>query len=136
MKHYLVIMMMILMAPFQVHAATTVLDIVFNDSSPHIDLDNGRTYYLVGSVVIERIRVSQIPLRHNVFDFDNGVVIHNFDDKDACQNSVTAFSSLPAGRSDDVKTIGCRIYAQEKRLAKRGDELDYFNTKFCQGAQK
>lgn len=103
----------------------------FNRNSPRLELENDRTYYLVGSTVIEEFREETLPFKYNVFDFDNGIIIHSFDDSIGCENIVTSFSSLPRGREDEVRNIGCRIFQSQKRLLERGDELDYFNRKFC-----
>jgi hypothetical protein len=133
MKYVLTLLTLIFL-PLQAQAAEpafTAPDVVFLESSPHIELKNGRVYYLVNSTVIERLRIQGQPVKYNIFDFDNGILIQNFDNDDNCGNIVTAFTALPAGRADEVRRIGCQIFADEKRLVKRGDELDYYNEKFC-----
>lgn len=99
--------------------------------APKIEMDNGRIYYLVNSTVVERLQMPGVPVKFNVYDFDNGVLIHEFEDAQ-CNKVVTPFASLPQGRVDEVKEIGCNIFANEKRLVARRDSLDYFNLKFCQ----
>ena len=106
-----------------------------NINTPKLKMDGGQTYYLVSGVVIEKTDAPGLPFKYNIFDFDNGLAIHIFAGNASCQNIVTPFSDLPQTRANEVKSIGCQIYNNEKRLIDHNDELDAFNRKYCAQGQ-
>lgn len=101
-------------------------------ADPKLDADNGRTYTLKNSAVIEEIEISASQVQRNVFDFPNGVVYHERpNDNGTASYGTTSFNQLPAGRVEEIQSLGCQIASKSGMLVRNKDDVEYYRDHFC-----
>ncbi|MCB9983090.1 MAG: hypothetical protein H6861_05375 [Rhodospirillales bacterium] len=107
------------------------------DGSRYVTFHNGKTYIFSKGRLIEEIGEDDFVSQRNIYDFDNGVIIHQFNKEEgkeeSCPSLVTPFPSISPTALEEKISLSCFIVGDWFSLVHRGDTRNIFYHNYCEG---